>query len=103
MGDEYVVRGTWERKTAEWLNENDILWKRRIYISYTLEGKERTYTPDFFLPNENLYLEVKGYFSEIDKKKIDVVSKIIPIKLVFKKHLDRLKTISTIDELLGVL
>lgn len=34
---------------------------------------KRTYTPDFYLPDLNKYLEVKGYFSNIDKDKLNLV------------------------------
>jgi hypothetical protein len=102
LGEEYVVRGTWEYRTAEWMNQNNILWKRRIYIPYVLDGKERTYTPDFFLPEHSLYLEVKGYYSEIDKKKMSAVERIIDIKMLFKKQIDSLNNIKDVDGLLKI-
>lgn len=72
-GDNFIVRGTWELRVAELLNVNSILWIRKIYLSYEDGPISRTYTPDFYLPNLDLYLEVKGYFSNKDKKKIKAV------------------------------
>lgn len=53
-GVEYMVRGTWEVKTAEWLNNHNILWERRIYLKYNKDEVTKTYTPDFYLPEHNL-------------------------------------------------
>lgn len=41
--------------------------KRRF--SYTYGGKERSYFPDFFLPDECAYVEVKGYYDAKTKAK----------------------------------
>jgi len=73
-GVEYSVRGTWELKTAKYLNEKGVLWERLKYLSYVdTEGVKRTYVPDFYLPSSNEYWEVKGYFSEKDKLKLQLV------------------------------
>lgn len=75
-GEPFNTRGTWERDTAKLLNENDILWKRKIHFEYDKgEEKEkiRTYTPDFYIPKIDVYLEIKGYFSDKDKRKIKLV------------------------------
>ena len=75
-GKLFNTRGTWERDTAKLLNENDILWKRKIHFEYDKgEEKEkiRTYTPDFYIPEKDFYLEIKGYFSDEDKRKIKLV------------------------------
>lgn len=74
LGEEFKVRGTWELKYADFLNKNNILWIRKLYIKYTTQdGVIRTYTPDFYLPSKNEYIEVKGYFSDEDKNKIKYV------------------------------
>lgn len=101
LDEEFVLRGSWEQKTALWLNKNGVVWKRKIYIPYTIGKRTRTYTPDFFLPEYNTYLEVKGYFSEVDKRKMTAVAKTIPVKMLFKKHIDLLSKEITIDELLA--
>lgn len=58
------VQGNWEKTVAEWLNSLDIKWDRKR-ISY---DKTRTYTPDFWLPDYNFYIEVKGWFRDYDIK-----------------------------------
>lgn len=67
------VQGTWEKRTVEYLIKNNIKWDR-IRIFY---DKVRTYTPDFYLPDYNLYIEVKGWMKERD---------IIKMKKVLNEH-----------------
>jgi len=102
IGEEYSLRGKYELKMSQWLNDNKILWIRKIYIQYIKEGVEKTYVPDFYLPNFNLYIETKGYYSIIDKTKMSLVleQNNINVKMIFKKTIDNLNSILTIDELL---
>lgn len=92
---EFIVRGTWELKVAEWLNSKNIIWVRKIYLPYIKDGIHKTYTPDFYLPDKNLYLEVKGYFSQLDREKINLVKNQnkIELQLIFGKDLNTLEEI----------
>lgn len=60
------VQWTWEKKVAEKLSDLWLVWERKKikYCSY------RTYTPDFYLPELNLYIEVKWFMWESDKYKM---------------------------------
>jgi hypothetical protein len=90
---EFILRGTWEVKIANWLNENKILWIRKVYINYIDDiGIKRTYCPDFYLPLHDRYIEVKGYYSQLDKDKIKKVKEQNKIKLIilFGKHIKKL-------------
>lgn len=91
--DNFIVRGKWELEIANILNDENIVWIRRIYISYVKNGLNKTYTPDFYLPEYNYYLEVKGYFSQIDKEKIDLVisQNNLNLKLIFEKDLKKIR------------
>jgi hypothetical protein len=103
LNESYKVRGTWELKVANWLTENNILWKRKLYLTYTtIDNIKRTYTPDFYLPDLNIYLEVKGYFSDRDKDKLHLVVKEnnINLFLVIKEHIESLSGITHISQLL---
>ena len=82
-GAEFTVRGKWELAVANKLNSLGILWVRNVMIPYFLEYN-RYYNPDFYLPETNQYIEVKGYYSEKDKKKMKrVVECNIGIKILF--------------------
>ena len=67
------VQGTWERDIAVKLNESCIKWVRPKCIKYIMGGKMRNYTPDFYLPDFDVYLEVKGYWWGNDKEKMECV------------------------------
>ena len=74
------VQGNWERKFAEFLISQHILWERnRIIYQET-----RTYTPDFYLPEYNIYVEIKGWMKEYDKYKMWLVlnEKYIDLRIV---------------------
>ena len=48
--------------------------------------KPKTYTPDFYLPNQNIYVEVKGYFDKSDRVKMQLIKQQYPdhdIRIVF--------------------
>lgn len=71
-GAEFTVRGTWELLIAKRLNEQNILWIRNKWIEY-IDNIKRHYNTDFYLPNSNEYIEVKGYYSDKDKRKMKLV------------------------------
>lgn len=84
-GEEFTVRGTWERDFGNYLTDNKILWIRNKQLKYIkTDNSVHRYNPDFYLPDKDLYIEVKGYFSNKDKEKI---------KLVLTQHKINLKII----------
>jgi hypothetical protein len=97
LNKEVSVQGTFELKYSQYLNTHNILWKRGKHISlhYTrFEGDiNRNYYPDFFLIETQEYIEIKGFFSETDKIKMELVqeqNKEISIRILQKKDLDEL-------------
>jgi hypothetical protein len=93
LGDEFIVRGTWELRLAEKMNELNILWVRKKYLEYDLNGQIKTYSPDFYLPKQDIYLEVKGYFSKKDRLKMSLVENFnnIKIKMIFEEDLIKIE------------
>ena len=58
-----------------------------------LNNKQTTYTPDFFLLNKNLYIEIKGYWRGDAKEKFELFLKIYPeikIELLMENDLKKL-------------
>ena len=57
------MRSSYEIAYAKYLDKNNIKW---LYEPKAFEllvnGKETTYTPDFYLPDLNRYIEIKGYW-----------------------------------------
>lgn len=66
-----LLDGTWELKVAIYFDSLNINWIRnKNRFNYIhLNGKKSTYTPDFYLPFSNTYIEVKGYETELDRCK----------------------------------
>lgn len=90
-------RSTWEFKVAKYLDELKIIWeyeKDLIEIEYIFKGiwKQGTYRPDFYLPEFNKYIEVKGLWREGYKEKFDAVLLKIdkPIEIWDRKKLKEL-------------
>ena len=93
------LQGTYELKYAEYLNENNINWVRskEMNIQYMKDdGVNRNYFPDFYLPDSDEYVEIKGYFFPKDKEKMETVVKQNPMKkirMLFKEDLINLKVL----------
>lgn len=79
----FQLQGTWELLVAESLDDCNEPWiKNYKTFRYVDElDKQRLYMPDFYLPNKNIYIEVKGYQTERDILKW----KYFPEKLVVLK------------------
>lgn len=71
------VQGTWERDIALKFEDLGIKWKKlktnRDTLEYVMDGKIRHYTPDFYLPDYDVLLEVKGHWWGRDREKMDIV------------------------------
>lgn len=81
------VQGTWERNIAQKLTELGIRWEKlktnRDILEYELDGISHSYTPDFYLPDSNVYLEIKGYWWGRDKEKMnEIFAKYPHLKIV---------------------
>ena len=80
------VQGTWERNVANKLTELHVEWEKlktnRHTFDYEMSGKVRCYTPDFYLPKYDCYLEIKGRWWGNDKEKMDIVLKTYPDKKI---------------------
>lgn len=84
LNEEFNCQGTWEYNVAKKLNELGILWVRKKKIEYIVDNIIKIYNPDFYLPKTNEYIEVKGYFWEKDKIKMNIVTEQYPDeKIIF--------------------
>ena len=69
-------RSTWEANFARALNFLEIKWeyenqKHRVYLG------NYSYLPDFYLPENNLFIEIKGYLRDRARKVLELLSTII--------------------------
>ena len=94
-GDYYKgiwMRSSWEILYAVWLDLNGIEWYYEPKMFVLEEGK-RSYRPDFYLPEFDEYVEIKGWFNKQTKEKLLLFSKKYPhikLRVITKFYLDSL-------------
>lgn len=75
------LKGGWEIIVAKWLDENNVRWEDETKsFDYEWNGI-RKYYPDFYLPDFDLFIEVKGYQTERDLHKWESVKNLVVFKL----------------------
>ena len=81
---------TWEVIMAMRLDELNIRWERdeNMKLPYLSKaGRKRNYIPDFYLPDHDAYIEVKGYLTESAKHKMKSVLEVNAVKIIMLKSL----------------
>lgn len=78
---EMKLRGSWELQTAKSLDAVGIEYTNKITpFDYVYNGKEHLYFPDFYLPEFDFYIEVKGRETDRDHAKWRVVNNLIVLR-----------------------
>jgi predicted nuclease of restriction endonuclease-like RecB superfamily len=75
--DGVMYRSTWDARTAKAL---DIQKRKFEYEPERFYFDDCTYLPDFYLTDEDVYWEIKGWLDEESKKRIDTFRKVYPEK-----------------------
>lgn len=57
-------RSTWETKVAKWLDEHNIIWEYETKNCLFELNNGKHYIVDFYLPKENKFIEVKGFWNK---------------------------------------
>lgn len=66
----YYCQSSWELAYVIYNLEHSIVFERnKKGFKYTLDGIERSYFPDFYLPESDTYIEIKGYYDNKTKEK----------------------------------
>jgi predicted nuclease of restriction endonuclease-like RecB superfamily len=89
-GSVVTMDSTWEVMMANRLNELEIKWIRdpKMKLEYkTRGGRSRNYIPDFYLPDLDIYIEVKGYWTDAAKHKMKDIIKRNPGKICILESL----------------
>lgn len=73
-------RSAWEANVARWLTFHGRKWlyEPKTFWFETVRRGARSYTPDFFLPDENRYIEVKGWMDAKSRTKLKRMAKYFP-------------------------
>ena len=85
---------TWEVAMAERLDELGVKWMRNpsIKLKYLTRSRRlRNYIPDFYLPDYDLYIEVKGYWTGAARHKMKSVQALNPVKLLILDSLEEIR------------
>ena len=85
---------TWEVAMAERLDELGVKWMRNpsIKLKYLTRSRRlRNYIPDFYLPDYDLYIEVKGYWTDAARHKMKSVQALNPVKLLILESLEEIR------------
>lgn len=93
------LESSYEYKVAKELDENNIHWVRPKGLKYELDGKSKTYFPDFYLTNYDIYLDPKNdYLIPLDTLKINTVieQQKVNIIILTKDQLDWKSILSVI-------
>ncbi len=90
-GSVVLMDSTWEVAMAERLDHLKIAWERKEDMKltyYSKTGRKRNYIPDFYLPEYDTYIEVKGYWTDAARYKMESVQSTNPVKIVILESLD---------------
>lgn len=76
-GEDVWLESSWEVRVAEALDRKGIQWYRPKPIKWEdAEGKIRLYYPDFYLPNQSVYVDPKNpHCMAQDKEKMEEIKK----------------------------
>jgi len=75
-------RSKWEANIARTFNYSNIVWEfepKRFYFSDISDGIE-SYLPDFYLPELDIWIEVKGWMKDLDKLRINKFKEFYPVE-----------------------
>ncbi len=96
-GSVVSMDSTWEVACAQRLDELGIAWVRDPSIKIQYRDKRlrlRNYIPDFYLPDHDIYLEVKGYWTDRAKWKMRDVMVRNPGKICLLESLHAVTSLS---------
>jgi hypothetical protein len=74
--EELVCIASWEPKVIDYLNQNKINYEWQSKVFKMPNGK--TYRPDLHLTDQNIWIEIKGYFRKDAKQKWDWFQSYMP-------------------------
>ncbi len=91
---------TWEVACARRLDELGVRWIRdpKMKLGYVTRGRrKRNYVPDFYLPDLDIYIEVKGYWTDAARHKMKDVQARNPVTIIILESLKAIAAVSLSD------
>jgi predicted nuclease of restriction endonuclease-like RecB superfamily len=96
-GREVSMDSTWETAMAKKLDELGVAWLRddSLKLMYlTRRHRKRKYIPDFYLPDYDLYIEVKGYWTDAARHKMKDVQERNPVRILILESLADINSVN---------
>lgn len=89
------LHGRWELEFGKFLNDKHIKWERpKNKFKYFFQDKWHYYHPDFYLPEHDVYIEIKGCVTEKDIAKWTQFPNDLKIDIYFGDDLKNLNIIN---------
>lgn len=94
-------KSAWEANIARWLTYSGRRWEyeTKTFWFEKIRRGVRSYTPDFYLPDEDLHLEVKGWMDRKSKTKLKRMAKYYPevkIEVIDRKRYREIATYAAV-------
>jgi hypothetical protein len=85
-------RSSWEAIVAQWLDKKGVTW---IYEPQRFYFENLSYLPDFYLPQQDVWLEVKGWINRNprDKERMDLFIKNQKLLIIDKITINKISKI----------
>lgn len=94
VGIRYGFRSGLEEFIAESLADKNVAYTyEETKLQYIKPEKRHTYTPDFYLPKQKIFIETKGMFTTADRQKMRLIKEQYPdhdIRFVFSNSRARI-------------
>lgn len=98
-GTKVVMDSSWEHICATKLDEAGIRWIRNHDLSlpyYVPTGAKKNYIPDFYLPDHDLYLEIKGFWTMQSRHKMADVKRRNAVDILIIESMAEVTSVSTL-------
>ena len=96
QGNSITLRSTYELRVATWLNEQRLDWQYESKTFY-IEALDKTYTPDFYIPKLDVWIEVKGIWQNQSELKWNEFCKTHNNVLLFKRDIENLENGASLE------
>lgn len=91
--------GEWELNFAKYLDNKNIIWERPTKsFDYVYKNETHKYFPDFYLPDYDLYIEIKGYPTSRDFAKWDSFPEDCKLDILFGDDLKNMNLVCDIKD-----
>ena len=95
-GRKVVMDSSWEHICAAKLDEANISWERSpdMILEYrTVRNRRRKYIPDFYLPDHDMYIEVKGYWTDAARHKMIDAQQRNPVRILILESMPEILSV----------